>query len=73
GVCPHRSSNASKRSAGYVVCLIIVRTTDASSTCDIVKQADALVQKSTPGLPKGLQTDVVPLGSGVTGPSGISI
>ncbi|KAI7756693.1 hypothetical protein M8C21_019540, partial [Ambrosia artemisiifolia] len=44
-------------------------TSVASSTGDVVKPIDASVQKSTPGLPKAPQSNVVPLNSGTTDPS----
>ncbi|KAI3731937.1 hypothetical protein L1987_63130 [Smallanthus sonchifolius] len=47
----------------------IRETPDASSTGVTVKPADASVQKSTPGLPKAPQSNVVPSSSGTTGPS----
>ncbi|KAI3818607.1 hypothetical protein L1987_12420 [Smallanthus sonchifolius] len=44
-------------------------TTDASSTGAPVKPTDASIQKSTPGLPKAPQSNVVPHSFGTTGPS----
>ncbi|KAM0048445.1 putative MIF4G-like, type 3, initiation factor eIF-4 gamma, MA3, MIF4G-like domain superfamily [Helianthus debilis subsp. tardiflorus] len=42
-------------------------TPDASSTGGVVKPAEALVQKTTPGLPKAQPSNAVPLSSGTFG------
>ncbi|XP_076930560.1 eukaryotic translation initiation factor 4G-like [Bidens hawaiensis] len=53
----------------YIVHLIILGTPVASSTGATIKPTDAMVQKSTPGLPRAPQANAVPLNSGTKGPS----
>lgn len=53
----------------YIGYLIVVGTSDASSTGAAVKTADTSVQKSTPGLPKAPQSNAAPVNSDTIAPS----